>query len=124
MTQERLSLGRLGERLAREYLQERGYRVVAENFRTRLGEIDLIARHGKTLVFVEVKTRRSHTHGHPFEAVTPRKQAQLSRVALEYMSREGGVDQLARFDVVGITVRPAETRIELVTNAFALATGR
>lgn len=124
MTQERLTLGRQGELLARDYLQKQGYQVVAENFRTKLGEVDLIARHGKTMVFVEVKTRSSHTHGHPFEAVTPRKQAQLSRVAQEYLSREGGVDQLARFDVVGVTITSAETRIELVTNAFELALGR
>jgi len=123
MTQERLTLGRQGELLAREYLQKQGYQVVAENFRTKLGEIDLVARHGRTLVFVEVKTRSSPTHGHPFEAVTPRKQAQLSRVAQEYLSREGGCDQLARFDVIGVTITPAGTRIELVTNAFELALG-
>jgi putative endonuclease len=123
MTQARLTLGRQGELLAREYLKKLGYQVVAENFRTRRGEIDLIARHGKTMVFIEVKTRSAHTHGHPFEAVTSRKQAQLGRVAQEYLSREGGGDQLARFDVVGVTITSAETRIELVENAFEIILG-
>jgi putative endonuclease len=124
MTQERITLGRRGEMLARDYLIQRGYLLLAENFRTRLGEIDLILRQGRTLVFVEVKTRRSIVHGHPFEAVTPRKQAQLSRVALEYMGREGWHDRPARFDVVGILITPEGERIELVQNAFEMSLGR
>ncbi len=123
MTKKRQSLGREGERLARRFLEQRDYVIIEENYRTRLGEVDLIARQGKTLVFIEVKTRRSISHGHPFEAVTPKKQQQLSLVALEYLNRHGRENALARFDVVGVLYDSGQPRIELITNAFELAYG-
>ncbi len=120
MTKKRQSLGREGEQLAKEFLENRNYIIVEQNYRTRLGEIDLIARHGKTLVFIEVKARQTLSHGHPFEAITRRKQQQMSQVALEYLNRKGEQETIARFDVVGVLYDSGEPKIELITNAFEL----
>lgn len=99
---DRQELGRLGEDLAVEYLKKQGLRIVERNYRRRLGEVDIIAREGDTVVFVEVKTRRKASHGAPEEAVTLAKMRQLSRVAVEYLARHNLHDQPARFDVVAV----------------------
>ena len=118
MTKKRLTLGRKGEELARGFLEKKGVVILEQNFRTRSGEIDLIGREGKTLVFVEVKTRSSRQYGHPLEAVTARKRAQLTRVALEYLSRNALYDQPARFDVVSVLAEEGKPEVEVVRNAF------
>jgi putative endonuclease len=120
MTRKRQSLGRRGEDLACRFLEEKGYHIIARNYRTRTGEVDIIARDGAALVFVEVKTRGSKRFGHPFEAVTFRKRQQLTRVALEYISRNAHYDQEARFDVVGIITEGGD-KIELIRNAFDIS---
>jgi len=117
MTQKRQTLGRKGEELARRFLEKNGFVVLEQNYRTRSGEIDLIVWDGETLVFVEVKTRSSRQYGHPFEAVTARKRAQLTKVAQEYLSRNSLYDQPARFDVVSVLAN-GKPVIELVRNAF------
>lgn len=99
-----LASGRRGEDLAHRYLQKRGFRVVARNFRSRsgAGEIDVIARDGDTLVFVEVKSRRSEEFGTPDRAVDREKRDALVRTALEY-ARRAGVEWLrVRFDIVSV----------------------
>jgi len=115
-----LPTGRLGESLAAEFLLGQGYAIVEKNYRKRYGEVDIIARDGDTLVFVEVKTRQSTVFGTPFEAVDGRKQRQLSRVAQEYLQSRGLIDAPARFDVVAIRLdrdsRP--TAIDHLKNAF------
>ena len=119
-----LPLGQQGETLAGQYLARQGYRVIVRNYRTRLGEIDIIAEEQGTLVFVEVKTRRGHQCGHPFEAVTPAKCRQISKVALEYLAETGREGQAARFDVVAVSFAgEAAPLIELVKNAFDLSYG-
>ncbi len=121
---EKIPLGQQGETLACQYLSRHGYRVIVRNYRTKLGEIDIIAEEKGTLVFVEVKTRRGHQCGHPFEAVTPAKCRQISRVALEYLAETGREGQSARFDVVAISFSgEAVPVIELVKNAFDLSYG-
>ena len=121
---EKIPLGRQGEALACQYLSRQGYRVIVRNYRTKLGEIDIIAEEQGTLVFVEVKTRRGHQCGHPFEAVTPAKCRQISKVALEYLAETGREGQSARFDVVAISFSgEAAPVIELVKNAFDLSYG-
>lgn len=103
------------EALAAEYLVKEGYRIVTSNFRCRSGEIDLIAREGDTLVFVEVKYRADARGGGPFCAVNYGKQRRISRVAAFYLLRMGiPQDQPCRFDVVGITGH----EIRLIRNAF------
>ncbi len=121
MTKERISLGRLGEDLARERLKGLGYRIVKTNYRCPLGEIDLVARDGDVLVFVEIKTRRNEPLAQAKEAVTRRKQAQLSKVALAYMKSNNLWGSKARFDVVAIGLIDGKNEIEIIKDAFELA---
>lgn len=129
MTLQKKELGVQGEKIAARYLQNRGYQIVERNYRTRLGEIDIIAKQGKCLVFVEVKTRSDTLFGSPLESVTLSKQKQLSKVALEYICKHNWQDRPARFDVVGVQVLEAKSPIsaaadiELVQNAFDLCYG-
>lgn len=117
-------LGRRGEEIACRYLTGRGYRILVRNYRTRLGEIDIIAQQGATLVFVEVKTRRGSGCGHPLEAVTPGKCRQISKVALLYLAETGREKEAARFDVVAVTLAGhGGPVVELVRNAFDLSYG-
>jgi len=124
MTLEKKKLGTRGEQIAVKYLQNRGYRILERNYRNRLGEIDIIARHGRDLVFIEVKTRTDNLFGSPFDSVTAAKQRQLSKVALEYLSKHNWLDHPARFDVVGVHLierngnRLRDAKIEIVQNAF------
>jgi putative endonuclease len=84
-------------------LRRRGYRIVEHSARAKWGEIDLVAVDDRTVVFVEVKTRRSGEAGHPAEAVTPEKQRRMTRTAVGYLKRHGLLEHRARFDVVAIT---------------------
>ncbi|MCA9079098.1 MAG: YraN family protein [Planctomycetaceae bacterium] len=95
--------GDRGERTAATYLRRQGYRILARQSLHRVGEIDLIARHDDTLVFVEVKTRSSHVAGHPAEAVTRTKQRQIARAALMWLKRRNLLNHRCRFDVIAIT---------------------
>lgn len=95
-------LGPQGEQLAARFLQKLGYRILARGHRQRLGEIDLVALDGQTLVFVEVKTWRAGDRGDPALAVDARKQDKLTRAALTYMKRRRLLQQAARFDVISI----------------------
>ena len=115
--------GKKSERLAAEYLKRKGYRILETNYRSRQGEIDIIAREKDTLVFVEVKARSSRHFGSPKGAVTPAKQRKISMAALDYLKRTGKVDVRARFDVVSIDTAAGKPDIEVVKNAFALAYG-
>lgn len=97
------SLGQRGEAAAARFLKKKGYILVARSDRMRLGEIDLVAVDGRTIVFVEVKTRRSHEAGHPADAVDEDKQRRLTRLALTYLKRHNLLEYPARFDVVAVT---------------------
>ncbi|MFQ5733261.1 MAG: YraN family protein [Planctomycetaceae bacterium] len=94
--------GNRGERTAARYLRRQGLKILHRQYRDRLGEIDLIARDGDWLVFVEVKTRKSNAAGSPAEAVTFTKQQQLTKLALAYLKRYNLLEHAARFDVVAI----------------------
>lgn len=119
MSGPRLALGRRGEELAETHLRTRGYRIVTRNWRSRLGEIDLVAEDDGVLVFVEVKTRTGTSRGSAAEAVTSAKQRRLTLLAREYLLRHDRRDCAARFDVVAITLTGgAEPRVELIRNAF------
>ncbi len=115
-------LGDRGERAAARYLRERGLRVLLRGYRTRQGEIDLIARDGPVLVFVEVKARR---RGVPAEAVTLEKQRRLTLAALRFLRQNDLLDQRCRFDVVSVVWPEGRSRpeIEHLPNAFE-AVGR
>jgi putative endonuclease len=120
MTDERKILGAEGERAAEKYLRRQRYTILERNYRSPLGEIDLIALDGKTVVFIEVKTRTGEAHGSPLEAVDARKQRQISRVAQSFLLRHRLQEREARFDVVGVWREGERIVCELVRNAFDL----
>lgn len=102
MADHRLALGAWGQRQARAYLERQGYTVLEENARLQEGEIDIVARQGDSLVFVEVRTRSGRALGTPEESVTPRKQAQLLRVAQAYLQAHPDAPADWRIDVVAV----------------------
>jgi putative endonuclease len=116
----RLPLGRRGENAAARYLQRLGYLIVARSQRDSIGEIDVVAVDGRTVVFVEVKTRTSQDAGHPAEAVDDAKQRRLTRLALSYMQRHDLLECRSRFDVMAVTWGDANKppRIEHYRDAF------
>jgi putative transposase len=111
-------LGDAGEDLAAAALKQQGYKVLERNYACPLGEIDLIARQGKYLVFVEVKTRKSARFGSPQEAVHAAKQARLRRLADYYLKQKRLHAAMVRFDVVAITLAESQPRVEIFQNAF------
>ena len=115
---DRIALGRRGERIAERHLKRRGYRILERNFRAAGAEIDLVALDGNTLVFVEVKTRRTTRTGVPAEAVDPNKQSHLRRAAELYAMGHREQDRAMRFDVVAIDAGSARRHLELLRDAF------
>ncbi len=117
MSRYKQALGKRGERLARQFLRQRGYKIVASNFSRRFGEIDIIACQDKTIVFVEVKTRTSSEFGLPQEGIKAEKIRHLFRSAQCYIKKYARPDENFRFDVVSIILGHTP-RIELIKNAF------
>jgi putative endonuclease len=102
MTLERQAFGKTGEELAVAELERRGYAVLARRYRTRHGELDIVARDGEAIVFVEVKARTTAEFGTAAEAVTRRKQLQLASMAADYLARNRITGVPCRFEVVAI----------------------
>jgi putative endonuclease len=111
-------LGKTGEDLACGELERRGYAIVARRYRGRGGELDIVARDGPTLVFVEVKTRGGRGFGDAVEAVTPGKQRRIVQLALEYLARHHVTDVPCRFDIVSIQFEAGRPALEIFQNAF------
>jgi putative endonuclease len=116
----RRTLGKDGEDLACAELARRGYEILARGYRTRAGEIDIVAQHGHTIVFVEVKTRRDDAFGSGASAVTVGKQRRIGLMALDYLSRRGLHGRPCRFDVVAIRCGDGRPRVEVYPAAFVL----
>ena len=114
----RQSLGKRGEDLACVELEKRGYVVVDRRFRTRFGELDIVAREGGVLVFVEVRARSSRSFGTPLESVGWQKRQRLSRMAESYLCAKRLTNVACRFDVVSILEEHGRQTIELVRGAF------
>ena len=114
------TLGAYGEDLAQQYLKEQGYLILEKNFRNKLGEIDLIAQDGKTICFVEVKTRQSVEQGQPYEAINPWKIRKLTQMATFYLKHKfHTLEILSRFDVISIVQdKSKQIKIQLIKNAF------
>lgn len=114
-------LGRRGETAAAKFLKQLGYRILERAYDSPLGEIDIIAIDGKTIVFVEVKTRSSTEAGHPSDAVDATKRRRMTQAALAYLKAHNLLQMPARFDVVAVTWRDAHEPpvIEHFQNAFA-----
>ncbi len=121
MKNRRQKFGEQGEALAVRRLKKEGYKIIETNYRTQLGEIDIIAKDKDTIVFVEVKTRNSVQFGSPKWAVTPKKQKKISMVALYYLKATDQETAKARFDVVAVISNRDKARIEIIKNAFELA---
>jgi putative endonuclease len=110
------------ESMAVSYLKEHGYKIIKRNYRTKFGEIDIIAKDGDTIVFVEVKARKSRAYS-PKEAVTTNKKRKISMVALYYLKSTRQINLRARFDVVAIGSGNNSGAVEIIKNAFELAYG-
>ena len=114
----RQSLGKRGEDLACAELEKRCYVIVDRRFRTRCGELDIVARDGGVLVFVEVKARSGSSFGTPFESVTWKKRQRLSQMAASYLFARRLAGVACRFDVVAVVERQGVQTIELLRGAF------
>jgi putative endonuclease len=113
--------GETGESIAVKFLKKNGYKIIEQNYRCKLGEIDIIAQDGRVLAFIEVKARRTDEFGGPKRAVTSRKQRKISMVALKYLKETEQMGKKARFDVVAIRLLPSDPDVEIIKNAFELA---
>lgn len=112
--QNNRSVGSAYEKVAGEYLQSFGYEILEYNFRCRQGEVDIVARQGEYLVFVEVKYRKNMAKGQPFEAITTAKQKRICRCAQQYLYQHRLTEVPVRFDVVSIL----KDEITVIPNAF------
>ena len=120
MTESRQQLGKSGENLACRELERLGYAILARRYRRRGGELDIVARDGQTVVFVEVKTRNGRDFGGGADAISRVKRRRMADIALDFLSRERLTESPCRFDVVAIDCRGPEPRIELFQNAFGV----
>ena len=118
MTHARQSLGKMGEDLACRELERRGYVILARRYRRSGGEIDIVARDGGTVVFVEVKARDGRDFGDGAEAVTLWKRRRIVQAAMDYVMRNIGHECASRFDVVAIDLSAGEAKVEVIPNAF------
>jgi putative endonuclease len=114
----RQEIGISGENLACDELRRRGYAILERRYRTRFGEIDIVAREGKTIVFVEVKARLTDDFGGAAAAVTGRKQRRIAAMAVDYLARHRLQECPCRFDVVAIDYDPAGPRVTVYPSAF------
>ena len=120
---KRRETGILGEKIARDFLKKRGYRIRETNYRCPEGEIDIIAKHRDYLVFIEVRTKISLEFGSPEESITPTKREKLRAVAYRYKQTHDNLPPLWRIDVVAIELdqKGKPSRIELIENAVGEA---
>lgn len=111
-------IGDLGEQLAEQFLKKQKYRIIGRNIRSPFGEIDIIAEHRKTIVFIEVKTRRNAEFGFPEESVTENKRKKLGKLASWYLTTHRKFKTACRFDVLAIELTGAKPEFRLIQNAF------
>lgn len=114
----KIAFGKRGEIEAARVLKKNGYKIIEKNYRCRFGEIDIIAKDGETIVFVEVKTRGSENYGRPEASVDARKQKHMIAASMTYLSEKGITDNLARFDVVSVSSEGNNFRSEIIKDAF------
>ena len=116
---KRRDTGILGEKLARDFLKKRGYRILETNYRCPQGEIDIVARHKDFLVFIEVRAKTSLDFGSPEESITPAKKERMRAAAFHYRQMHDNLSLLWRIDVVAVELnqKGKPSRIELIENA-------
>ncbi len=117
---QNLYFGKSGEEAAAALLKENGYKILARNYKSKLGEIDIVAQEKDTICFIEVKTRHTDKFGLPQEAVLGRKQRQISKAAINFLKENKLLDKKARFDVVSIICPQDNPELDLIKNAFEL----
>ncbi len=116
---KRRDTGILGEKLARDFLKKRGYRILETNYRCSHGEVDIVAKHRDFLVFVEVRTKTSLEFGSPEESITPAKKERMRATAFHYQQTHDNLPPLWRIDVVAVELnqKGEPSRVELIENA-------
>jgi putative endonuclease len=116
---KRKTTGMLGEKLAADFLTRQGYAIIETNFRCKEGEVDIIAKEGEFLVFVEVRAKHNSNFGTPEESITPRKKEHLRNVAAHYLETHDNLPAEWRIDFVAVELNDKEspTRIEVIKNA-------
>ncbi len=120
MSKDGLSLGNKGEELAANLLQDKGYKILYRNYKSQLGEIDIIAKEKEVICFIEVKTRSSDRFGSGSEAVAHTKQRKIAKAALCFLKEKRFLDRPARFDVVSLDYSSSEPKLDLIKDAFEL----
>ena len=120
-TNSKKDIGILGEKLAKDFLKKRGYHIWETNYRCPEGEIDIVARHKDSFVFIEVRTKKSQEFGSPEESITPAKKERLKVTASRYQQTHSNLPPLWRIDVVAVELNPKGEllRIELIENAVS-----
>jgi putative endonuclease len=116
--QKALAFGKSSEKAAEKHLRKNGYKIIETNYRCRQGEIDIVAKQGKYLVFCEVKARRNKNYGSALESVNPSKISKIRKAAEDYRTKKNLHGMDCRFDVVTIDESAEGVRIELIPNAF------
>ena len=110
--------GKSGEIISTNFLKKKGYKILATNYKNKIGEIDIIAQHKSVTVFVEVKARFSRAFGDPLEAIDERKQEKIKRIATLYMMKNKLMETNVRFDAISIIGKPDDYEIRHIENAF------
>ena len=123
MTFASKALGNRGEQIAQKYLEGKGYKILDVNFRNKIGELDIVAKEGDCIVFVEVKTRQSLQCGQPYESVHQWKIRKIGQLAQSYLKfKFNTIDMYARFDVISIILEEeSPPKVEHIKNAFDLS---
>ena len=117
----RIETGRRGEDAAVAYLKRAGYEIIERNYRCPFGEVDIVAREGGSIVFIEVKSRRSEIYGEPEASVGIEKQKKISRISMDYLQKKRLSPGSVRFDVIAVKMQLGSAQIELIKDAFDLS---
>ncbi len=121
MGREKLIFGKRGEDIASSFLEKNNYKIIAKNYKTRLGEVDIIAKDREVFCFIEVRARRNSSFCMPEESIVSRKQTQISKAALSYIRMHQLEDRPARFDIIAVLIQEdGGIKINHIKNAFEL----
>jgi putative endonuclease len=120
VSKNNICLGKSGEEIATQLLKRQGYKIWERNYKTKLGEIDIIAKDKDTVCFIEVKTRHSDRFGSPEESISVSKQKKIIKVALSFLKENNLLDKKARFDVVSVVYAEGKPNSYLIKHAFEL----
>ncbi len=123
MSEKRQLVGKIGETLAVSYLAEQGYQILETNYRSALGEIDIVARDGHTTVLVEVRTRTSLSFGSPEESITAEKAKRLKRMAQSYLQAHRNSDAVCRLDLIAVMLDRETHRLQSIKQIKGILAG-